>query len=45
MPENRFYPITKIFTTEASIHTNLDRDLYIVLVEVNTKDGWSVKIY
>ena len=29
-PENRFYPITNIFTTEASIHTNLVRDLYIV---------------
>jgi cytochrome c-type biogenesis protein CcmF len=32
-PENRFYPITSNFTTEASIHTNLLRDLYIVLGE------------
>jgi len=44
-PENRFYPITKIFTTEASIHTNLFRDLYIVLGKGNLSDGWIVKIY
>ena len=44
-PENRFYPVTNIFTTEASIHTNLSRDLYIVLGEGNRKDGWVVRIY
>ena len=44
-PENRFYPITKNFTTEASIHTNLSRDLYIVLGEGNLSDGWVVRIY
>ena len=44
-PENRFYPVTNIFTTEASIHTNLSRDLYIVLGEGNHKDGWVVRIY
>jgi cytochrome c-type biogenesis protein CcmF len=44
-PENRFYPITKGFTSEASIHTNLVRDLYIVLGEGNLSDGWVVKIY
>ena len=44
-PENRFYPISNIFTTEASIHTNLSRDLYIVLGEGNLNDGWTVKIY
>ena len=44
-PENRFYPITKIFTSEVDIHTNLLRDLYIVLGEGNLKDGWIVKIY
>ena len=44
-PENRFYPITNIFTSEVSIHTNLIRDLYIVLGEGNSKDGWTVKIY
>ena len=44
-PENRFYPIKNNFTTEASIHTNLSRDLYIVLGEGNLNDGWIVKIY
>jgi len=44
-PENRFYPITNNFTTEASIHTNLLRDLYIVLGEGNLSDGWVVRIY
>ena len=44
-PENRFYPITNNFTTEASIHTNLFRDLYIVLGEGNLRDGWVVRIY
>ena len=44
-PENRFYPVTQNFTTEASIHTNLFRDLYIVLGEGNLKDGWVVRIY
>jgi len=44
-PENRFYPITNNFTTEASIHTNLLRDLYIVLGDGNPNDGWVVRIY
>jgi cytochrome c-type biogenesis protein CcmF len=44
-PEYRFYPITNNFTTEASIHTNLFRDLYIVLGEGNLNDGWVVRIY
>ena len=44
-PENRFYPITNNFTTEASIHTNLLRDLYIVLGEGNINDGWVVRLY
>ena len=44
-PENRFYPVTNSFTTEVSIHTNLLRDLYIVLGEGNLNDGWIVRIY
>ena len=44
-PENRFYQITNNFTTEASIHTNLFRDLYIVIGEGNLRDGWIVRIY
>ena len=44
-PQKRYYPITNNFTTEASIHTNLLRDLYIVLGDGNPNDGWIVKIY
>ena len=44
-PENRFYPITNNFTTEASIHTNLFRDLYIVLGEGSLNNGWVVRVY
>ncbi len=44
-PENRYYPITNNFTTEASIHTNFARDLYIVLGEGNLEEGWVVRIY
>ena len=44
-PENRFYPVTNNFTTEASIHTNLLRDLYMVLGDGNLNDGWIVRIY
>jgi len=44
-PENRYYPVTRSFTTEASIHTNLFRDLYIVLGEGNLNEGWIVRIY
>ena len=44
-PQNRFYPITNNFTSEASIHTNLFRDLYIVLGEGSIEKGWVVRIY
>jgi len=44
-PENRFYPVTNNSTTEASIHTNLLRDLYIVLGDGNQKNGWVVRVY
>ena len=44
-PQNRYYPVTNIFTTEASIHTNLFRYLYIVLGEGNLNEGWVVRTY
>ena len=44
-PENRFYPITNNYTTEASINTNLVRDLYIALGDGNINDGWVVRVY
>ena len=44
-PENRFYPITQNFTTEVAIHTNIVRDIYLVLGEGSKKDGWIVRVY
>ena len=44
-PENRIYPITKNTTSEVSIHTNLLRDLYIVLGDGDKDNGWVVRIY
>ena len=44
-PENRFYPVTNNTTTEVSIHTNLFRDLYMVIGDGNMNDGWIVRIY
>ena len=44
-PEIRFYPITGVSTSEASIHTNFLRDLYIVLGEGDSRSGWSIRIY
>ena len=44
-PENRIYPITKNTTSEVSIHTNLLRDLYIVLGDGDNDNGWVVRIY
>jgi cytochrome c-type biogenesis protein CcmF len=44
-PENRFYPVTNNSTTEASIHTNLARDLYVVLGNGDINEGWIVRIY
>jgi len=44
-PEKRLYPVTNIVTTEAAIHTNLARDLYIVLGDGNSNDGWVIRFY
>ena len=44
-PENRYYPVKNSTTTEASIHTNLLRDLYIVLGDGDVKNGWVVRLY
>ena len=45
IPENRFYPITNNATSEPAIHTNLLRDLYIVLGEGDAIKGWTIRIY
>ena len=44
-PENRFYPVVGNSTTEASIDTDLVRDLYVVLGEGDADKGWVVRIY
>ena len=44
-PENRFYTVTNSSTTEVSIHTNLLRDLYIVLGEGKIDNDWVVRVY
>jgi cytochrome c-type biogenesis protein CcmF len=44
-PENRFYPVAQNSTTEASIHTNIFRDLYIVLGDGDINNGWIIRIY
>ena len=44
-PQNRIYTITKNTTSEVSIHTNLLRDLYIVLGDGDINEGWVVRIY
>ena len=42
--EKRYYPISKIITSEAGILHQFQRDIYIVLGE-NINDRWLVKIY
>jgi cytochrome c-type biogenesis protein CcmF len=44
-PENRFYLVAQNSTTEASIHTNIFRDLYIVLGDGDINNGWIIRIY
>ena len=44
-PENRYYPVTNSFTAEVSIHTNLLRDLYIVLGDEDVNNKWVVRVY
>ncbi len=44
-PENRFYPVTNISTTEASIYSSFLGDLYIVLGDGNENEGWVVRLY
>lgn len=44
-PEKRLYFIQNIFTTKASIHTNLFYDLYVVIGDGNIKTGWYIKLF
>lgn len=44
--ERRWYPVAKMQTTEAAIHTTFYSDLYVVLGEENPGGGgWVVRLY
>ena len=44
-PEKRVYRVQTMPMTEAAIHTNLFRDLYVSLGEPVANGAWSVRIY
>ena len=44
-PEKRFYPVARMWTTEASIDQSITRDLYIVIGEEQDDESWSVRTY
>ncbi|QUJ77855.1 heme lyase CcmF/NrfE family subunit [Sulfitobacter albidus] len=44
-PERRFYPVAQMPTTEAAIHQNLARDLYLVIGDPQVGGGWAVRTY
>jgi cytochrome c-type biogenesis protein CcmF len=43
-PEKRFYPVQRMPTTEAGIHSRLSRDLYVALGD-QQDGGWTVRTY
>ena len=43
--ERRFFPVERMPTTEAGIHTNLWRDLYFVLGDAADGGGFAVRLY
>ena len=44
-PEKRVYPVAQMPTTEAAIHQNLARDVYVVIGDAQTGGGWAVRTY
>ena len=44
-PEKRFYPVAQMPTTEAAIHQNAKRDLYLVIGDQQDNGGWAVRTY
>jgi len=45
-PEQRWYPVARMETTEAAIHTTLVSDLYAVLGDkAESGDAWVVRLY
>ena len=43
--ERRYFPVERMPTTEAGIHTNLWRDLYFVLGDAAEGGGFAVRLY
>jgi cytochrome c-type biogenesis protein CcmF len=44
-PEKRYYPVAQMPTTEAAIHQNYKRDLYLVIGDQQDSGGWAVRTY
>jgi cytochrome c-type biogenesis protein CcmF len=44
-PEKRFYPVQKMPTTEAGIHSTLSRDLYIAIGSDREGEVWAIHTY
>lgn len=44
-PEKRYYAIDNMSTSIPAIHSNLFRDVYVVLGEPLTNNAWAVRIY
>ena len=44
-PEKRVYPVAQMPTTEAAIHGNLWRDVYVVIGDQQAEGGWTVRTY
>ncbi|WP_119460733.1 heme lyase CcmF/NrfE family subunit [Rhodospirillaceae bacterium SYSU D60014] len=44
-PEKRFYPVQRMPTTEAAIHTTGIADLYAVIGDPDGAGGWTVRIF
>jgi len=44
-PEKRFYPVQDMVTTEASINSNIFRDIYIVLGDKQDNGSWVLRTY
>ena len=44
-PEKRIYMVQNMPTTEAAIHTNGMRDLYMAVGDSDGRGGWTIRIY
>jgi len=44
-PERRFYPVSRMTTTEAAIHTTWVSDVYVALGDPNEAGAWTVRLY